>query len=436
MNIARSESTDQIFIKFLSIFGFILGLLSCMRFISGIPEHLVAIVPLSFFLVFIFDKEKSLVLAFMAVACAIDKSGNVYSDTPSVIRYFIYIAMIFALCRFILFDKIKLFFLVPLVFYIGNSFSDFLFFEVRTFVINFFIYMLFFLSLCLRMSGRQERYFVVATIAMSLGIIFAECFNILLFSLDYSKDYLSYSPLKFMICALPLFFLSQGRLLLSISFSLLVLFIFNEYGTRIVSLLLIFSVIIFYLPSISKMKSILQFFLLLACLLIGVFSIPEDVLVANRVLNVIYYLQQNSSFYDFLFVLDPVRLIEHKIFLERDLWSIALGDGLGSALIDSSNQFGFVTLEDHAFSEEELNSGVYYRIHDAWLYLGLRFGLIAVFFVNVWLLRFIRAENSLFIGALAFICLNSATFSILGLLVTTYLIALLRIKPLEKKILV
>ena len=436
MNTVRSESTGRIFIYFLSILGFILGLLSSMRFISVIPEHLVAIVPLFLFFAFIFNKEKSLVLAFMAVACAIDKSGNFYSDTPSVIRYLIYIAMVFALIRFISFDRNKLFFLVPLVFYLGNSFTQFSFFEVRTFVLYFFIYMLFFLSLCVRMSARQKSYFLVATIAMSSGVIFSEYFNILLYSLDYSKNYLSYSPLKFLICALPLFFFSQGRLLLSLFFSVLVLFILNEYGTRMIPILFIFSVIMFYLPSILIMKSMLQFFFLLVCLLYGLFLIPEDVLESNRVLNVIYYLQQTSSFYDLLVILDPVRVVEHKIFLERDLWSIALGDGLGSALIDSSNQLGFVTLENHAFSEEELNSGIYYRIHDAWLYLGLRFGLIAVFIVNLWLLRFTRAENSFFIGALAFICLNTATFSILGLLVTAYLIALLRIKPLEKKVLV
>jgi hypothetical protein len=96
------------------------------------------------------------------------------------------------------------------------------------------------------------------------------------------------------------------------------------------------------------------------------------------------------------------------------------GSGLGSGFEDKTGVLSFIPFGSGAFSDHELAEGHFYRLHDTWIYFGLRLGVVFVC-AAYWL--FIRAmfsvsKDRVLWGSLGLLMMNSATFSIAGLLLT------------------
>lgn len=123
---------------------------------------------------------------------------------------------------------------------------------------------------------------------------------------------------------------------------------------------------------------------------------------------------------DFIRVLDPVRYVEHEMFFQRPWYEMPFGSGLGSGLIDTTGQLSFVLPNTGAFTDKELLEAKYFRLHDPWIYFGLRLGLAFVVAVYAFFVRasLSRTRETVVLGGFGLLLFNAATFSISGLLMT------------------
>ena len=83
-----------------------------------------------------------------------------------------------------------------------------------------------------------------------------------------------------------------------------------------------------------------------------------------------FYNPENASIYEIFKVLDPVRYAEHQIFFSRNLIEILFGNGLGAGIADIEGYLGFVNYYQSAFSQEEINTNIYFNLHDFWIDYG------------------------------------------------------------------
>jgi hypothetical protein len=115
------------------------------------------------------------------------------------------------------------------------------------------------------------------------------------------------------------------------------------------------------------------------------------------------------------------------MFFGRDAVSILFGEGLGSGYHDRVGLFADIPYDSGAFSDRELNESRFFRLHDAWIFLGLRFGLPIVLVGYALVFRDMLASQpeQAWLGCATFLMLNNATFSIAGLVVTGLLAAAL-----------
>jgi len=149
-------------------------------------------------------------------------------------------------------------------------------------------------------------------------------------------------------------------------------------------------------------------------------TLPQELLEGQRLFGFLFAHESAGGMLEFLRVLDPVRYVEHEMFFQRPLLEMPFGSGLGSGLIDTAGQLSFVQPNTGAFSDEELLAAKYFRLHDPWIYFGLRLGLV---FVVIAYAHFIRAtlnrkRDIVVLGGFGLILFNAATFSISGLLMT------------------
>ena len=105
--------------------------------------------------------------------------------------------------------------------------------------------------------------------------------------------------------------------------------------------------------------------------------------MGNKTTALFSFLISELPLNELILLTDPVRYAEFSLFFERDLFSILFGDGLAAGLVDGSGKMVFVDLDDTAFSQQELDSSIYYNLHETILDSGLRFGLIPILFVFI-----------------------------------------------------
>jgi hypothetical protein len=159
----------------------------------------------------------------------------------------------------------------------------------------------------------------------------------------------------------------------------------------------------------------------LLCLFIGVSwkAINDEEIQGNRVFDMLIDWKAIGGASEYFQLVDPVRFAEHKLLFARNPLRILFGDGLGAGFKDRDNSFHFVRYNQGAFSEKEIDQGIYFRLHDTWISLGLRFGLLVVLILYAYLFRQLwnRSMEVAFASSMSLMMVNCALFSTAGTIV-------------------
>ena len=347
---------------------------------------------------------KSSTLLILA-ALSITDLGLGDTFTPELLRKFIIILILLNIIYELKFQiSLYIIFLLATVFIstLYNAFFGIT--NSNTFVRDLFVLFLLFMP-GLRIDIPPIIYFGIGS---TFGIIFVHFFTGMAFT-----DYHSYTSTK-SIMALPLFyFLSRNKIsLINLLLIFSSVFAIILLQTRMI-LLAIAMVLLFRFILTMSFRKILTVGLLFYLLPLVLVTLPG----AKSVQVFIDIFSFFRSFdIDYLKFLDPVRWGEHKLFFSRNAFEIMFGSGFGSGLNDSQDILGFVTVDQTAFSRLELSNNVFFNLHDTWIDLGLRFGLLPILFVYFLLIRNLRNFNWYLAGS-GIVFLSNMSFSYLGLLI-------------------
>ena len=123
-----------------------------------------------------------------------------------------------------------------------------------------------------------------------------------------------------------------------------------------------------------------------------------------------------ESITDVISRLDLTRYAEHQLFFDRSFLNIVLGNGLFSGLVDTDQYLSFVTKSMTAFTDAEIDSQTYFKLHDFWTYYGLIFGIIPLS-ILIYKTIIINIIDNKFIFSIFFgLLLLNACFSTAGVL--------------------
>lgn len=376
----------------LAIFVFICGLFASQRFsLDGLNIY-ICILPYMLSLYYFLSNKLEIALSLIVISIFLlsDNGGGVYSETPTILKYMIYVSGLLVLGYFSKpkIDSRNLLFLIILsaMLIITTLFSQLAVFDPATFrrdVLAFII-----LSLVLISKGEVELSLPIL-FAASFGFLIGELLNTYLF-FNYINDYMNYNSLKAFIIFPFLYavFIKKTPLIATGLFFLTILVLFN-YGSRMLFLtLFLFLLISFVLDKSKPLRSTLfLIFFVSAFFIINFFEFSTFDTESSRykVINFFFYLTNLIVSLDITNTyeaLDLVRFRENQLFFSRPLYEVIFGSGLGSGLADTQGLLGFVGYFDTAFTVEELNNSVYFNLHDFWTDFGLRFGLITVVFIT------------------------------------------------------
>ncbi len=218
-----------------------------------------------------------------------------------------------------------------------------------------------------------------------------------------------------------LYLLAKGRLLSFIPVFACTMLVIIGYATRMLLISYLGIVLLlFFGKAISNTVKIAIVGLFCAVIVTVALTLPPEILEGQRMFGFLFAHEGAAGVLDFIRVLDPVRFVEHEMFFQRPWFEVPFGSGLGSGLIDTTGQLSFVQPNTGAFSDKELLESKYFRLHDPWIYFGLRLGLVFVLAAYVFFIKAAlnRARDIVLLGGFGLILFNAATFSISGLLMT------------------
>ncbi len=359
-------------------------------------------------------------LVVMALLVKVDLGDTAYMETFNVVRFAIYVCAIFVLAGRVHNDFAKTRYLLAftgalaiLTMFNTSGIDPYTMMRDCLTVILVFL-----VVLC---SG-QSREVVMSFAALNcfaLGLLCSEFVNILFFYQKLSGHYLSYDSLKCVLAFSSIYYLIKRQRIVALVLIGLTTYVFVQYSARTLILSYIVLLLMIYMSMAHGAWKKIQALLVLLGIGGGALMLLSNYsLESNRVFSVVLLWMDAGDFYDYFRLLDPVRSTEHGLFFERSWFHILFGDGLGSGLVDTGGRLAFVKFDAGAFSDKEINEGVFYRLHDSWIYIGLRFGLVSVVLVNWFFARaiFSRVPERMVLGSLGLLLLNNAAFSIPGLL--------------------
>ncbi len=273
----------------------------------------------------------------------------------------------------------------------------------------------------------------------SLGYLIGEVLNASILYKDYTQ-YLSYESLKAFVI-FPIFYilLTRKNIAIQIFVAVATFYVILLYGTRMITLsiiLLIGVALTMNMIRKGRSKSLLVFIIAVSALAninLAEFLADTD-FIQFKALSFLVQIQQHFVASDIslvLEILDPVRFAEHQLFFDRPILEVIFGSGLGSGIQDASGELAFVTFDQTAFSEQEINSSTFFNLHDFWIDFGLRFGLLSVTYFIYQIVFKEMQHGRLWHGVLFGILIINTTFATSGLLLTALLVRFLP-RPLEK----
>jgi hypothetical protein len=433
MNIMRYKiAVPRIF----EIIIFICGIIAVQRFSLGLIGASICVIPFVLYIYYqsINKTSSSLSCLLLALVLSVDQGGTVYPETPSIIRYVIYVSILITLIGFsrLRIDEraIKFACFVGVSIVIGTISNivntsgvvgGYAFFRDMQvlFLLVIFIFM-----------RRHVEFDLNLIFVGSLGYMFGEIINII-FYYTSGIEYLSYDSKKIFVL-FPLLYLyimdykrSVKAVVMGISIVILLLYVSRMILLSVIFLLLI-ALLIYSLKKKKYSVYIWLFIVVFISQEIHIMDIMEGILLLPRKT---YYLfvtilenSVSSNIVELFKIVDPVRYVEHELFFSRPLIEVLFGSGLGSGIIDSQGMFSFLVYDNDAFTDTELYTSIYYNFHDFWIDYGLRFGLLSVIYLIYKLIIKKMLEGEIMIGAFYGIVLLNTTFTASGLLLAAFII--------------
>ncbi len=386
-----------------------------------------------FLLALFFSKEHKVrnTLLIFSLFISVDNASEALAITPSLVRYPIYIyalvslyiAQTFSIKRLLGFSLVVSILLI-------RTFFNFVNIDLPTLIRDVTIIALVVPLMCFT---RKENSVSVDLSLLSLLLtifLFSELVNIAFrtnIQFD-SSDYLSYVSTKSLIVFPSIYCLVKGKVKIGILLTILTLIVLIFYSTRMLILTYIISFSLLMIKkgvfNIQKVFSVT--FLFVTFLFVTYFFLVKYIgvdLESFKATGVFFQFFVEGDLSEKILLIDPVRYYESKLFFQRNIFSILLGDGLGSPLIDIHNELSFVKITDTAFSEQELRSGYFYNLHDTWIDLGLRFGFLLVGLVYFIIYRMSFIDNhkiANIIGLVLLVIFSCATYSTQGIILITF----------------
>jgi hypothetical protein len=423
VTLALENKEPSVFVKgFLLLVSFI----SAQRFLFSPIDSVVCIFPI--FLVFFYFNNIKLrnSLILFSLFISVDNAPEILSTSFSFLRYSIYIFAVYFLYKgnFYNLKNVYIFFTFLLFFGIITVFN-FHNLHLNTLFRDLLVVVLAFPILCSRNSSNFE----INLSLLNLLIVFyilSELINVFFLSrLGYfSDDYLSYISTKSFIVLPSFYFLIKRKYFIAIPVILATIIVLIAYTTRMIILTYFIGLFIYFL--VNGLFKIRFLILILFIFLSGLFLSNKlnFEFQGYKATGVFIQLVEDLSLEEKFLLLDPVRYYETKMFFDRNIFEILFGSGFGSGLIDTKNDLSFVKVTDTAFSEKELNEGIFYNLHDTWIDLGLRFGLLTILLVYFFSFKFMFSVKSFDIKITGFVLLilfSCATYSTQGLILLAYL---------------
>lgn len=366
------------------------------------------------------DRAKYNSALVISVFLSVDIGAGYYSTTPEFIRYSI---ISVALMTIILdfrsdLQRMTLYFcvlLIPLILSLVNT-EDI---NTESLTRDLFIAGIAGLVICRTNSSVASFRLDWRLLANFLIIyILFEVVNIAVFHSYEATGYLSYVSTKSLIVFPAFYFLRNERLLPACIVLALSLYVILFFQTRMIIFSAVLVIALYTLSRVIRSnKRELLFLAVTVPFVVGILSLVP--LELFRAVTSMQIALEQSSVSDFLRVLDPVRFVEIQLFLDRDLFNILFGSGLGVGIFDEMNYMGFVGIYDWAFSAEELKTRYFYNFHDVWTDVGLRFGILCLAFILTPLFRDLMSSNSMVstYAMTLIVLLLCAFFSVAGLII-------------------
>lgn len=377
------------------------------------------------------NKAQRNTILIAALFMSVDNGGEVYPETPAVIRYGIYLSILWLMAVNVRL-KIRrlvaalLCITVPLVLMLINI--DII--SLRTLWRDLLILSLLVVVFCSgqKTLSRYELDYEHLAIIMTMFLL-GEVFNI--FSgATLEGEYLSYSSLKSFIVFPVFYLLSRDKYFSGLLVCAATLPVLIHYGTRMIPLTFLF---VFIGLSTYKVFQNRQYAarIFIPLLFIVITSINSDFLYdleAFKFGGMLITVIENMDSNEFLRLVDPVRHEEFQLFFGRPLFEIIFGSGLGVGIADREGLLDFVEYEDTAFSAEELDSRVFHDFHDMPVDIGLRFGLGPLLIVLWYVMHHIYSMEPriALLSQLLFVLLFCAFFSSAGLISIAFIALILR----------
>jgi hypothetical protein len=401
------------------VVAFVVAFAAGQRFTVPYVSAYACLVPVAMALFFWRTPHVRNAFVAMALLAKVDSSEIAYLNTLNALRFLIY-AMSFAVVfeRFEIQDRRFFSYLAYVLILVAISLFNHSGIDAYSLIRDVITLVLLLAVLGCR-SDRAESMLTVAVLVwFSAGLLTAELVNLAFFYPDGSLYYLSYDSLKGIVVLASLYAMIKGRFVLFVLLFAGTVVVLAGYATRmlLLSYLVCIGILLVGAGVSWRGKAAALFIFLLG--LVALFAvISVETLESNRVFSVIYALSASGDWIEYVRLLDPVRFVEHQLFFDRPILELVFGSGLGSGFVDKTGIFSFVPFGSGAFSDLELTQGRYFRLHDAWIYFGLRLGLVFVVLVYGFFIKSMlsRSGEKALLGALGFLVINTGTFSIAGL---------------------
>ena len=376
-------------LNFIHYLGFILAFFTNQRFTLEPINTYVCLIPLLMF--FIWNKKHDFQFIFLSLFTIADKGAGAFLDTPSIIKYVIYSISLTYVFKNLKWEKYTLLIFQSLIVYYLNI----TIFNVGLIKLQYFSYdmitlivlLLMFLVLVNKVNVDHICIDEKLLLYSSIGLMSSDVIN-MLFLYEYgSSYYLSFSPIRIFIYFPSLYFLVRGDKYKSGILFLIAFYLSIGYQTRMNFIVGTLCYFWLYFRMHPKSTTII-----LASLLLF-FSVNLSVFSGYRIFDLLFLLNNYSNIVSLLESLDPVRFNEYRLYFSSELFNILFGHGLGIGIHDKSSILPLSILDSSAFSKEEISTSIYYKLHDALLYISKSYGLIAFVLLLSILLHFVRSQT-------------------------------------------
>ena len=413
---------------------FFVASLSTQRYLLPDINTLICLIPLIIGIIYL-NRNQKLGNTWLIIAlftCADIGGGGadfglyVFKETPNLIRYSIYftiLSIIFIRYRMDI-NKIwmpALLLIMPTIITLYNIFDTNFIINSSILRGNIFLFIMTFLVL----TNKNVRIFNFDNRLLFSFIIFYGFFEIINYFLyyDFTVGYSNYQSIKSLI----VFPLIYSLIFFKSNLIKLVLFLCTAivligYTTRMIIVSLIFTLALYYARKIN-LKSLTIGLLIFITIGIGISSAQyQEIEESIKVLDMLRTLIDGDNFLLSLQLIDPWRFGELQLFFDRNLFSIFFGEGFGSGIFDNKGYLFFAEFGETSFSDKELQSGMFYNMHDLLTDYGLRFGLLFIVIFLYDIIKniiFSRSDYQTLYAMLILILALCAFFSTSGIILTS-----------------